>query len=116
MTINVEEKAIHTLAEIFHPQISNKLLKTNKIKVQCEIKNNFSIIKLISINKSIEKEIEIYDLLEQDVLFDDRELIKVPLQFKNLREVKGKWDKCVFTVDKDKKTTIEYIFPEKKMH
>ena len=32
MTINVEEKAIHTLAEIFHPQISNKLLKPTKLK------------------------------------------------------------------------------------
>ena len=111
-----EEKAISTLAEIFHPQISNKALKCIAIKVEYEVKGYSSFIKLISKNKKSEKMIETDDFNELNLFFEDREFIKVPLQFKTLREVKGKWDKCVFTVDKDKNTTIEYIFPEKKSH
>lgn len=115
MTITEEEKAINILAEVFHPQISNKLNKCSSIKVEYEVKNLFSFIKIFGVNKKSTKMLEIYNMNEYNLDFEDEELRKAPLQFKKLRELKGKWDKCIFMVDKDKKTTIEYIFPEKKM-
>lgn len=111
-----EEKAINNLAEIFHPQISNKLNKCTSIKVDYEVNNIFCFIKFYGVNKRSTKMLEISTMNKLDLFFEDRQLIKVPLQFKKLREVKGKWDKCIFTVDKDKKTTIEYIFPEKNLN
>jgi hypothetical protein len=110
-----DQKIYEAIRDVLHPQIVNKI---KKIRLEYEVCSNFSFIKMVGIYSKKEELLKIYDMKEVNLDFEDEELIKIPLNLKKLREIvnfeKGQWNKCIYTLDKDKKINVDFIYPGDK--
>jgi len=113
---SIESGIYEAIGEVLFPQITSDLLK---IKIEYQVDGVFSYTKMYGIKKNKKAELlDINDMNEIEIFFEDEELVKIPFNLRKLREYmdseKGQWIKCIYTIDKDKKINVDFEYPEIK--